>query len=1024
MDFRRMLRGSTYGMMAGQVLTHLMLGCSGVTSDASEPLEDRNTLGGNTPDGPAPGQVTGAGGQPAEYQPDSSASVSAFYPAAPVPLTLGWSGTVVAEYSENYTFRVTASAPVRALLDGEQILRDWTEQGPRVAVGSAWLAAGNSYELRVETATAAQGLLVEWESPSKARRVVTESAVAEVGLTKLEPVAPFFNGVFPAITPSSAAVRAEPVSGNLNLTTVMSMASHRNLPHMYMVGRFGQVKYIDPSIGNDTGTVFIDMSQGLFTGQDSGLLNLVFHPEYHQAGSPNRNYFYLCYVAAVGGAQFLRVSRFTATEGENSANRNTEQIMIQERLTTTFHRGAGMVFGKDGFLYIGFGDFGNPNHGQDISNHLAGGILRIDVDQNPQRSHPIPKDSGPLDDEIFNRNYTIPTDNPFVGQPGVLEEYYTLGERNPFHVSMDSATGRILVGNIGGNQSTSQEEVNEVIKGGNYGWPFREGDTELGAWTFQASGQTFQMTGRPNNLIGTLIEPNLFYERPTSCIGVATQCPDLGNVPEGKCVIGGFVYRGSTLPTLDGRYILSDCTNGKIWATRDEFGHGPMEELFNSPFIEVVTFGQDREGEIYIAGTAGQVYRLAPAGPPVPDPPALLSQLGVFSNLSTLAPSPGVIPYDVSTPLWSDSARKGRWLIVPNDGQADSPNEQIDVSSGDTWQFPVGTVFVKHFELERADGSTHRLETRFLVHGEDERYYGVTYRWRPDGSDADLQNPKAFLEPVGDQVWNYPSRSECGQCHNSSAGFVLGLKVEQLNRPLYYPSSGLTANVLSTLQGLGLFNTPLMPASLSRMPTLHQGTAFAEERARAYLDANCAQCHRPDGPGRGEFDLLFSTPLSDQNVIGGEVIEPRGIMGAALLAPQRPDRSILLARLSALDGTAMPPLAKSRVDASAVSVFNAWLAAMNLQPKPAVPAAMENLGLSLPANTELAVPLAGSDADGDALDFRISRMPLHGTLEGFGKDLVYRPHPDFVGVDDFTFVVCDGARESAAASVQLTVVAP
>jgi hypothetical protein len=80
-----------------------------------------------------------------------------------------------------------------------------------------------------------------------------------------------------------------------------------------------------------------------------------------------------------------------------------------------------------------------------------------------------------------------------------------------------------------------------------------------------------------------------------------------------------------------------------------------------------------------------------------------------------------------------------------------------------------------------------------------------------------------------------------------------------------------------------------------------------------------------------------------------------------------------------------------------------------------------NLGLSLKVNTELAVPLAGTDADGDALDFRISRMPVHGTLEGFGKNLMYRPRPDFVGVDGFTFIVSDGAHASEAGSVQLTV---
>jgi uncharacterized repeat protein (TIGR03806 family) len=840
-----------------------------------------------------------------------------------------------------------------------------------------------------------------------------------VGLTKLDAVAPFFNGKFPSTTPSSAAVSAEPVSGNLGLNTVMGIASHPNLPHLYIVGRNGPIKYIDPSVGNDTGKVFIDLSQGLFTGQDSGVMNMVFHPEYGQAGSPNRNYFYAFYVADGGGAQFARVSRFTATEGQNSANRNTEQILIQERLPATLHRGSGMTFGKDGFLYIGFGDFGNPNNGQDISEHLAAGIIRIDVDQNPQRSHPIPKDTGPGDDESFNRNYSIPNDNPFVGQAGVLEEYYALGERNPHRLTMDRITGRMLVGNVGGNESDSQEEVNEVVKGGNYGWPFREGNKELGSWNFSG----IQITGRPNNLVGMLTEPNLFYERPNSCPGVATQCPDLGNVQEGKCVIGGYVYRGSALPKLDGRYLLSDCTNGKIWAAADERGHGPLEELFNSPFIEVVTFGEDRDGEVYIGGTAGQVYRLEPSGPPVADPPALLSQTGVFSDLATLTPAAGVIPFGVSTPLWSDAAEKRRWMIVPSDGTADSPQERIDVSSDDTWKFPVGTVLVKHFELQQADGSTHRLETRFLVHGQEERYYGVTYRWRPDSSDAELQNPKAFREQVGDQTWHFPSRSECGQCHNSSADYVLGPKTAQFNRPLYYPSSGLTANTLTTLQGLGLLSTPLMPASLPQMPTLHEGTAFAQQRARAYLGANCAHCHRPDGPGRGEFDLRFSTPLGEQQIVGGDVIETLGVMDAKLLTPQNPDSSIIFKRLAALDGTAMPPLAKGIVDDSAVSIFAAWLAALNLQPRPAVPVATNNLGLSLTVNTELPVALAATDADGDALDYRISRMPVHGTLEGVGKDLVYRPRPDFAGVDGFTFVVSDGANVSEAGSVQLTVVA-
>jgi uncharacterized repeat protein (TIGR03806 family) len=1020
MNQRRIIRATTSRAMAGWLLVQLTLACSSDPPGKAPPQAAGGSAHGGGMNGG--GQMSGGNAQAGDGPITKDPISPPFNPPPPVPLTAAWSGTIVAEYSENYTFRVTASAPVRALVSGEQLLRDWTAQGSRVATGSIWLAAGTSYELAVEVAAGAAdpSVSVEWESPSKARGPVPKSTFAEVGLTKLDAVAPFFNAKFPSTTPSSAAVSAEPASGNLGLGTVMGIASHPNLPHLYVVGRNGTIKYIDPTTGTDTGQVFIDLSEGLFTGQDSGLMNMVFHPEYGQAGSPNRNYFYAFYVAASGNAQFVRVSRFTATEGQNSANRSTEQILIQQRAPATLHRGSGMVFGKnDGFLYISLGDLGNPNNGQDISEQLAAGILRIDVDQDPQRSHAIPRDSGPGDDETFNQNYFIPNDNPFVGQNGVLEEYYALGERNPHRLTMDRLTGRMLVGNVGGNELDSQEEVNELIKGGNYGWPFREGDQELGSWTFGS----FQITGRPSTIVGTLTEPNLFYKRPAGCNVVAEQCPDLGNVQEGKCVIGGYVYRGDTLPKLDGRYLLSDCTTGKVWAAADEYGHGPLEELFNSPFIEVVTFGEDRDGEIYIGGTAGQIYRLEPAGQPVADPPALLSQTGVFTDLASLTPAAGVIPYDVSTPLWSDAAEKLRWVIVPNDGAADAPSEQIGVSADGSWSFPVGTVFVKHFELEQMSGANRRLETRFLVHAENERYYGVTYRWRADNSDADLQNPKAFRETVGEQAWHYPSRSECGQCHNSSASFVLGPKTAQFNRPVYYPSSNVTANALQTMQGLGLFSTPLMPASLPRMPTLHEGTAFAQERARAYLEANCAHCHRPDGPGRGEFDLRFSTALAEQQIVGGEVIEGLGITGAKLLVPQNPEGSIIFKRLSALDGTAMPPLAKGIVDESAVSVFTAWLAALNLESKPAVPTATGNLGLSLPANSELAVALAGADPDGDSLDFRISRMPVHGTLDGIGKDLRYKPHPDFVGVDGFTFVVSDGVNVSEAASVQLTVVA-
>ena len=134
------------------------------------------------------------------------------------------------------------------------------------------------------------------------------------------------------------------------------------------------------------------------------------------------------------------------------------------------------------------------------------------------------------------------------------------------------------------------------------------------------------------------------------------------------------------------------------------------------------------------------LQRLQAIGTPSPDPPGFLSQLGAFDDLLALDVHDGGVPYDL-VPFWSDGARKQRWLFLPNDGLHDQPGEQIVFSESDNWGFPVGSVLMKHFELplDETDPSiTTRLETRFLVHGEAGDWYGVTYRWDPDQSDARL----------------------------------------------------------------------------------------------------------------------------------------------------------------------------------------------------------------------------------------------------------------------------------------------
>ena len=158
--------------------------------------------------------------------------------------------------------------------------------------------------------------------------------------------------------------------------------------------------------------------------------------------------------------------------------------------------------------------------------------------------------------------------------------------------------------------------------------------------------------------------------------------------------------------------------------------------------------------------------------------PEFISQTGAFSDLATLTPASGVIPYDITAPLWSDGAAKFRWVAIPNDGSHDTAAEQISYSEEDDWAFPQGTVFIKHFEIaldEANPSETRRLETRFLVHGEEGVYYAFTYRWYEDESDAYLLSQgesevltiKNAQGSTRFQSWDYPGQSDCLACHTN-----------------------------------------------------------------------------------------------------------------------------------------------------------------------------------------------------------------------------------------------------------------
>jgi len=363
--------------------------------------------------------------------------------------------------------------------------------------------------------------------------------------------------------------------------------------------------------------------------------------------------------------------------------------------------------------------------------------------------------------------------------------------------------------------------------------------------------------------------------------------------------------------------------------------------------------------------------------------PLLLSQTGAFKDARDLVYADGLIPYDLIAPFWSDGAVKSRWVAVPN--------AKVKFSPTGEWQFPRGTVFVKTFELPtnaKNAREKRRLETRLLVLDEDGGVYGVDYKWRTDNSDADLLSVGMSEDvpvelPSGErhaQTWYYPSRHDCLTCHNARAGGVLGTKTRQLNHDFTYPS-GVVDNELRVWNHLRMFDSALDENSLNALPRLAATsdlTRSVEDRARSYLDANCAHCHQPGGTV-ANFDARFDTPLDQQQLVEGAVLIDQGIDKPRIIAPHDIWRSIAYMRVNTTGDIRMPPLARNTIDLAGVAVLEEWIMSM---PGRAVlsPPEISPAGGTYEASIEVTLtePEPGAEL----------RYTLDGTVPG-PKDLLY-----------------------------------
>lgn len=700
----------------------------------------------------------------------------------------------------------------------------------------------------------------------------------------------------------------EPAFGSLRFTDPVALATPPGETNrLFVAEQRGRLAVI-PDLRLPERRVFLDLSSRVAGGtptDERGLLGFAFHPGY----ATNR-LFFVFYSANTNGALHQRISRFEADPADpDRALPVSEVILISQRDEAGNHNGGDLHFGPDGYLYVSLGDEGNQNdslnNSQRIDRDFFSGILRLDVDRRPENPSPNPHPS------VFPGTYAVPADNPWVGASSfngrevnpaaVRTEFWAVGLRNPWRMSFDSETGQLWAGDVGGGL---REEINLIVRGGNYGWAYREG-TLAGPKSGQA--------------------PAGF----ASVAPVAQYSHGSGPM-QGRSVTGGLVYRGDRMSQLTGAYVFADYVSGNLWAVRSSGGAvTPMERLTGRP--GVAGFGRDpRQGDVLLADQANDliarlVYSTNTVGAPLPP---TLSDTGAFADAASLEPAAGWVPYQINVPFWSDGADKRRWFAVPD------TNQMIGFRREEPWAFPTGMIWMKHFELElvRGDPSTkRRLETRFLVRHAN-GVHGLTYRWTDPPTNAVLVPEEGLDETLvveaggilRTQVWHFPGRGECLQCHTPAAGWALGFNTRQLNRSV--EGDGASVDQIDWLARAGYLDP--LPAERHTLPALaasEDETASVEWRVRSWLDANCANCHQPGGSALGAWDARARTPFSRAGLIDGLLNNPYGNPANRLVVPGSVELSMLHTRIRLVGEGRMPPVASSVLDDAAAGLLRRWI---------------------------------------------------------------------------------------------------
>lgn len=690
--------------------------------------------------------------------------------------------------------------------------------------------------------------------------------------------------------------RAEPAFPHLTFDFPLEIVAGP-AGRLYVLEHRGRIWSFDPRDPHPARHLFADV-RTLFPDHPAfELYGLAFHPRF-----------------ATNGEVFLRVrlneesldgSRVLRAKVEPGEPARLDPTTVETILTfrAGSHAGGNLLFGPEGYLYVTTGDAGPAtppdiyNVGQSLDD-LESAILRIDVDV---------RDGA--------RGYRIPDDNPFVNHAGARGEIWAYGLRNPWKIAFRPGTDELWAGDVGWER---WEMIYRIERGGNYGWPLTEGPQPV----------------KPDAPRG-----------PTPILTPVVVHPH----SEAASITGGVFSTSERLPALRNAYIYGDFMTGRMWALWHDGSRVTERQEIARTSMNIVSFGSGHDGEVYFVdfGEARTLQRLAAQPPPTeahPPFPTKLSETGIFADVPAEKPNAGVFPFAIAAPLWQDGATAARWIALPGTEPVGMRTEERGPSRLYRPVVPAGTVFVRTLSLELIRGepaSERRIETQ-LLHFDGRDWHAYSYRWNDAQTDAEL------VEAGGDSVewtvedsaapdgrrripWRFHARAECLKCHNDDSGRVLGFIPWNLETPRLREAKLVSDTFIQGEAG-------------HRLVDPSDENAPLDLRARSWLHANCAHCHRFQGGGSGAFRVNIEVPAEKTLLATKPMQGGFGLHDPQVLAPGAPERSTLFLRIAKSGPGRMPQLGSSQPDPTGMRVVWDWIAS-----RPFVPPSLPDQDISSPS---------------------------------------------------------------------------